>query len=595
MNKIELLVPAKNFECLKTAVENGANCIYLGAKKFNCRTANMQNNFTIDELSNAIEYCKNRNVKTYLTLNTLIKDNELDEAIELADIAYKDGINAIIVQDIGLGKKLMEKYPKLDIHASTQTTITNREGIKILEQMGFKRAIISRELSMKQIESVCKNSNIEIETFIHGGLCISYSGQCLYSSVNYGLAGNRGMCVGSCRNEFVLRKDKKIIDFGKLLKPKDLCGLEFIPKLIKAGVKCLKVQGRTRSLEYIKQVTKIYRKYIDLAYSNKEYEIDVNDINKLKEVSSRGLSTAHFSEISNKNFIVDNKEKITINKESFKENKNENARLRIAKYNNNDISILLSKINTNLKYNELNKNISRIYIPLNEFNANDNKILTDLCHIHNIYIYMPLIILEKDIELYENILDNAVKNYNIKGFILSNYSDLSLIKKYGEKYNYISNYTFNVFNGFSCNYLKSLGVDIITSSIELNNDESNKLSSNYNGKIERIVYGKVALMNIKYSLIDKDTVCNRKNKDTIEYFLEDLESNRNFECIDCNGSILTEVYSDKILSIDNVHKNNSVRLNFLDEGIDDINKIVKYIIDNKFYYGDLYLNEISVK
>ena len=174
MNKIELLVPAKNFECLKTAVENGADCIYLGAKKFNCRTANMQNNFTIDELSSAIKYCKNRNVKTYLTLNTLIKDNELDEAIELADIAYKDGINAIIVQDMGLGKKLIEKYPKLDIHASTQTTITNREGIKILEQMGFKRAIISRELSMKQIESVCKNSNIEIEIFIHGGLCISY-------------------------------------------------------------------------------------------------------------------------------------------------------------------------------------------------------------------------------------------------------------------------------------------------------------------------------------------------------------------------------------------------------------------------------------
>ena len=109
------------------------------------------------------------------------------------------------------------------------------------------------------------------------------------------------------------------------------------------------------------------------------------------------------------------------------------------------------------------------------------------------------------------------------------------------------------------------------------------------------MYGKIPLMNIKYSLIDKDTVCNRKNKDTIEYFLEDIESKRNFECVDCNGSILTKIYSDKILSIDNVHKNNSVRLNFLDEGIDDINKIVKYIIDNKFYYGDLYLNEISVK
>ena len=138
MKKIELLVPAKNMECLKVAVENGADSVYFGAKEFNARTLNSDNNFTFEELKEAIQYCKKKNVKTNLTLNTLIKDDEFERALKVADIAYESGVSAIIVQDIGLGKTLIEKYPDLDIHASTQNTITNLEGVKMLEKIGYK-------------------------------------------------------------------------------------------------------------------------------------------------------------------------------------------------------------------------------------------------------------------------------------------------------------------------------------------------------------------------------------------------------------------------------------------------------------------------
>lgn len=181
MNKIELLSPVGNFECLKAAVQSGANSVYFGSGMFNARTS--ADNFNTDELKNAIEYAKLRNVKTNLTLNTLIKNNEFNEAINLAKQAYEYGIDAIIVQDLGLAKKLMNLFPDLPIHASTQMTIHNLEGALEAEKLGFKRAVLSRELSINEIKYICENSNIEIEVFIHGALCISYSGQCLLSSM----------------------------------------------------------------------------------------------------------------------------------------------------------------------------------------------------------------------------------------------------------------------------------------------------------------------------------------------------------------------------------------------------------------------------
>ena len=178
---IELLAPVGDFECLKAAVQNGADSVYFGGSLFNARAS--ATNFDDEELEKVVNYCALRNVRTHLTLNILIKDSEFKDAILMAKRAYELGIDALIVQDIGLAKFLMKLFPDLPIHASTQMTIHNLEGVKKLEELGYSRAVLSRELSIAEIEYICNNSNIEIETFIHGALCISYSGQCLFSSM----------------------------------------------------------------------------------------------------------------------------------------------------------------------------------------------------------------------------------------------------------------------------------------------------------------------------------------------------------------------------------------------------------------------------
>ena len=186
---IELLSPIGDFDCLKAAVQNGADSVYFGGSLFNARYN--AHNFDADELKQAIQYAKLRNVKVDFTLNTLIKNNEFADAVELANYVYSLGVDAIIVQDLGLARYLIKNFPDLPIHASTQMTIHNLHGVKELEELGFKRAVLSRELSLDEIQYICKNTNIEIETFIHGALCISYSGQCLFSSSIGARSGNR--------------------------------------------------------------------------------------------------------------------------------------------------------------------------------------------------------------------------------------------------------------------------------------------------------------------------------------------------------------------------------------------------------------------
>lgn len=190
---IDLLSPVGDFECLKAAVQNGADSVYFGSNLFSARA--FANNFNLEELKHAIEYAKLRGVKTNLTLNILIKDTEFESAFELAKKAYEYGIDAIIVQDLGLAKKLIEKFPDLPIHGSTQMTIHNLNGALELQNLGFKRVVLSRELSLDEIDYICKNTDLEIECFAHGALCISYSGQCLFSSMIGGRSGNRGKCA----------------------------------------------------------------------------------------------------------------------------------------------------------------------------------------------------------------------------------------------------------------------------------------------------------------------------------------------------------------------------------------------------------------
>lgn len=303
---IELLSPVGDFECLKAAVQNGANSVYFGANIFSARA--FAHNFDNEELKKAIEYAKIRGVKTHLTLNTLIKDDEFQDAIYLASKAYEYGIDAIIVQDLGLAKKLIELFPDLPIHGSTQMTVHNLNGALELQKLGFKRVVLARELSLNEIDYICKNTDIEVECFVHGALCISYSGQCLFSSMIGGRSSNRGKCAGPCRLPYELLENDNVIDKGYLLSTRDLCGLDYLPDFINSGVKCLKIEGRMKSPQYVATVTKIYRKYLDLAYSNKKYVVNKEDIKTLMQVYNRGMdSSGHLDNDVNKKLIYKEK------------------------------------------------------------------------------------------------------------------------------------------------------------------------------------------------------------------------------------------------------------------------------------------------
>lgn len=288
MKKIELLAPAGDFDSLISAVQNGADAVYFGANKFNARINSK--NFDDEELKKAINYAKLRNVKTHLTLNILIKNEEFEEALELIDLVYKAGIDAVIIQDIGLASKIHELYPDLELHSSTQMTNYNLSGVKQMEKLGFKRVVLAREVDLKTIKEITKNTNLDIEIFGHGALCISYSGQCLMSSIIGGRSGNRGKCAGTCRlpYELIEKNANKTIDKGYLLSSKDVCSLDILPEIIESGVASLKLEGRMKSSDYVGVVTSIYRKYIDLYYSGKEYKVEKEDREKLEQIFNRG-------------------------------------------------------------------------------------------------------------------------------------------------------------------------------------------------------------------------------------------------------------------------------------------------------------------
>ena len=321
---VELLSPVGDMECLKAAVQNGADAVYFGGLGFNARAG--ASNFDKDAIREAIRYAKLRNVKINFTLNTLLKNDEFEEAAELAKYVYEEGADAIIVQDLGLAKYLIKNFPDMEIHGSTQMSIHNLSGVKELEALGFNRVVLSRELSMHDIEYICQNSDIEIEVFVHGALCVSYSGQCLMSSIIGGRSGNRGKCAQACRLPYELYKESKetkikdlkdlssedgkdeLIDKGYLLSPKDLCGLKYIPQLLKAGVKSFKIEGRLKPPEYVATVTKIYRKYIDLAMTTEPYVIDDKDITELLQVFNRGgFSEGNFNNEPNTSYVYTEK------------------------------------------------------------------------------------------------------------------------------------------------------------------------------------------------------------------------------------------------------------------------------------------------
>lgn len=267
----ELLSPAGSMESLKAGIQNGADAIYLGGSSFGARAA--ATNFDNDELIEAVKYAKLRDVNIFVTVNTSIKETEIEDLISYTDFLYKIGVDAIILSDIGIAEVLRKRYPNMELHASTQISAHSLNDVLELKQVGFDRVVIARELGIEEIKEICDNVDIDIEVFIHGAICVSYSGQCLMSSMLGDRSGNRGRCAQPCRQSYKLinKTTGKIINVNGnyLLSPKDLCSIENIEKILDTGVKSLKIEGRMKRPEYVAVVTSRYRKAIDNYINNK--------------------------------------------------------------------------------------------------------------------------------------------------------------------------------------------------------------------------------------------------------------------------------------------------------------------------------------
>lgn len=280
--KVELLAPAGGMNQLVAAVENGADAVYLGGRFFNARMN--AENFTEEELKSAIDYAHLRNVKTYVTMNVLIKDEELADALNHAAELYRMGADGLIVQDLGLADAVRKTLPQLPLHLSTQGTVYNSSGVRTAVRLGFKRVVLARELAISDIKEITKDTDCEIEVFVHGALCICYSGQCQLSRVIGGRSANRGECAQPCRLPY---RDEAGNE-GYFLSPKDLCAVDLLGDLVEAGATSIKIEGRMKSPEYVGTVVRIYRKYLDLALRGKSYQVDPKDEEDLLQVFNRG-------------------------------------------------------------------------------------------------------------------------------------------------------------------------------------------------------------------------------------------------------------------------------------------------------------------
>ena len=809
MTKVELLAPVGDWNCLKAAVQNGADAVYFGVEQFNARM--YAANFNIEDMKQVIDYCKLRNVKTNLTLNTLLENCEFDNAVDLAKEAYKAGVDAIIVQDLGLAKYLIDNIPGLPIHASTQMTVHNLQGVLKLEKLGFDRVVLSRELSCDEIEYICKNCKVEIETFIHGALCICYSGQCLFSSIVGGRSGNRGKCAGPCRLPYELisenaeTHERKSIDKGYLLSTKDLCGIAYLPRLIQAGVKCFKIEGRMKSPEYVATVTRIYRRYIDMVLNNDDFIIDEKDINDLMQVFNRGgFSDGHLDSKHNRNLIFPEKpsnmgiylgtikkynsnkghitlqleedlelgDSVSVSNEASKylvselmiknvnqkkvsantevtigrmkgnikvgdkvyrissktlsdfakasydncENKkiplnctvtikkntpismeistnkntcynelyssiyvkeisnmipidalktpisvervvkqiskttntpfsfenitvllddglyvpsistlNELRRTALEKVEqeilsrakrtlidlskkskesitytpnvkNPEISVLFRQLDLDFDYTKLDKEkITNIYVSLELFISKKySKVISYFSDNYNLYIYVPSIIKTNYKNLALSTIEQAIMVYNVKGFIVSNIGDFELLKKYSKDYEFIGNYTLNVFNNNTMEEYRKLGLSRITLSRELNQELIKEMLANANINTEMIVYGNLPLMASSYCFLGETnkcypncgTNCKKNNK----YYLKD-RLGFNFRVVPNSIETVTLICNSKTLSVSTKDLPvNFVRLDILDESINEINEAVDKAYNREKLEGLQYTN-----
>ena len=309
MNKIELLAPAGSMESLIAAINNGADAIYLGGNKFSARA--YASNFDNETMAKAVDYSHSYNVKVYVTINTSLKQNELKEALKYAGYLYEIGVDALIIQDVGLISLIRDIYPNFELHASTQMTVHNGEGALYFKEKGLQRIVLSRELSLDEIKYISKDLGIETEIFVHGALCICYSGQCLMSSMIGGRSGNRGRCAQPCRMQYTLKGETLGEKKGYLLSPKDTCLIEDVDSIIKSGTSSLKVEGRMKKPEYVAGVTRNYRKAIDKVLSNAKFDLNKGRSELAQLFNREGFAKAYLHKNTGKDMMSYNYPKNT--------------------------------------------------------------------------------------------------------------------------------------------------------------------------------------------------------------------------------------------------------------------------------------------
>jgi U32 family peptidase len=301
----ELLAPAGDWECAKAAVENGADAIYFGLERFNARMR--AHNFTESDLPKLMEFLHSRGVKGYVTFNTLVFANELAEAEQYIRTIIAAGVDAAIVQDVGICRLIRQLSPDFPIHASTQMTVTSAAGVEFAKELGCNLVVLARECSINEIEKIkAAEVSFPLEVFVHGALCVAYSGQCLTSEALGGRSANRGECAQACRMPYDLVSDGQQVPLGDrryLLSPQDLAGMEVLPELIKSGVASLKIEGRLKTPEYVANITRVYRRAIDQLANNGQRNRSSEDRYNLEMGFSRGLYTGWFRGINNQQLV----------------------------------------------------------------------------------------------------------------------------------------------------------------------------------------------------------------------------------------------------------------------------------------------------
>ena len=406
MKKVELLAPAGNMENLKYAVMAGCDAVYLGLKKFGARA--FSSNFSDNEFIEAVNYCHLYGVKVYVTLNTIIYDYEVEDFLKTVDFIHKNNVDAVLIQDLGMLDLVRKTYPNLEVHASTQMHIHNLDGVKVLEKLGIKRAVLARETSIDTIKYIKENSNIELEVFVHGALCVSYSGECLMSKFIGGRSGNRGECAGACRLSYdVVDCNNNILNKNKYpISTKDLNTIYYIDKLIESGVASLKIEGRMKSKEYVYMVVKLYRDTIDNYYKTGKVIVNEEYLLKLKKIFNREYTKGFLFNINNNELI-----------NSYRPNHMGVNVGKVLNYKNGYATILLTdhvSIGSGLRV--LSKNNKDVGILVNEFYKKD-KLVKDAYKNDIISIKVHDKVFKDDIVVITN--DKSISN-DIEDYVKNN-------------------------------------------------------------------------------------------------------------------------------------------------------------------------------